>query len=192
MLSTYDVTVGPMLRVLRNLRSIIQKADAYARDHGVLQKDLLDRRLSEDMFPLGRQIQIIVDGARGSAIRLANRSLQRAEEWRYAVFNRGDDSAFEPYPVSFIDAVELIDDAVSEIESVKPHEIQLADSSRISISMYGRKRVFERKDFILYYMIPNFYFHVSIAYALLRSAGVPLGKGDFEGEPVYQTMIGED
>ncbi len=186
-LSYYDLTVAPFSKMLTNCRAALAKAETFAKARDMNETDLLNLRLAPDMFPLARQIQIAIDGARGCVLRLEGREPPQPEAFDYAVFNRGDDSVFHPDAQSFAELISRLDTVCRMLSRIRPNAMKPPQT--IVLQMYGRTRIFAVQNFLVGYVLPNFYFHLSIAYAILRHAGVPLGKQDFEGEPVYTSGI---
>lgn len=183
-LSLYRASVPGFIRQLTQCVAWLDKARQHeaALPH---TGHLLAARLAPDMFPLAIQIRIAVDGARGAALRLTGRNPSPPDAAEYAGFDRGDPSDFAGLDDSYASLTAYIQQAIEELNAVSPADMDTA-SGLVTVSRRGRSRVFERDTFLLHYALPNFHFHLSIAYALLRQAGVPLGKADFEGPPVYQ------
>ncbi|EAU66797.1 conserved hypothetical protein [Stigmatella aurantiaca DW4/3-1] len=137
------------------------------------------------MFSLSRQVEIVVSGAKGSAARLAGRLSPGDESPEFAVFNRGDEKSFGDRLTSFASLQTLIGEAVAYLKTISREEVDAAPAS-ITVAKPGEARIFEPRSFVLDYVLPNLYFHITTVYALLRSAGVNLGKKDFEGTPAYR------
>lgn len=184
-ISLYDASIPTMIRMVQNLGNILQKAATFAEHQGMKPDALLDRRLYPDMFPLSRQVEIVVSGVKGSAARLARRLDPRDESPEFAVFNRGDEQSFGERLTSFGQLQSLLKDAADYLKTLSRQEIEAAPAS-ITVAKPGEARIFETRPFVLDYVLPNLYFHVTVVYSLLRSAGVKLGKGDFEGTPSYR------
>jgi len=197
-ISLYDASVPALTRMLENLGRILQKAAAFANQESANQEgasqewispeSLLERRLYPDMFPLSRQVEIVISGAKGCAARLGGRLGPKDETPEFAVFNRGDEKSFGDRLTSFEPLQTLIVDAIAYLKSFSRDEIDAAPGS-ISVAKPGETRIFETRAFVLDCVLPNLYFHISIVYALLRSAGIALGKQDFEGAPAYALII---
>ncbi|AJQ96948.1 DUF1993 domain-containing protein [Gynuella sunshinyii] len=175
-------------RMLTNTIGCLDKARAHAQQHDIEETDLLNARLSADMLPMQQQIEIVTTAVRGTLTRLLAAGPDCAEDPDYAVFNRGVGARFRPPASRF---AELI----SDVTSVRDWLTTLSDShstappDTITVQMHGQARIFSRPDFIVHYFLPNFYFHLSMAYGILRHYGVALGKQDYEGMPVYQTTL---
>lgn len=187
-ISIYQASVPALTHMLRNLGHILQKAATFSERERMSPELLLERRLYPDMFSLSRQVEIVVAGAKGSAARLAGRLARDDESPEFAVFNRGDEQAFGERLTSFAELQALIQGALDYLETISQAEIDAAPERPITVARRGDVRVFEPRAFVLRYVLPNLYFHITVVYALLRSAGVALGKQDFEGAPAYQRL----
>jgi uncharacterized protein len=183
----YQASIPTLVRMLRNLGHILQKAAAFAEKEGTSPELLLERRLHPEMFPLSRQVEIVVSGAKGCAARLAGRIAPDDETRELSVFNRGSEREFGERLTSFTALRTLIQEALVYLETISREEVDAAPERPISVAKPGEVRVFENpQTFVLGFVLPNLYFHITVVYALLRSAGVPLGKQDFEGAPAYR------
>jgi hypothetical protein len=152
-------------RALTQLAAMLDKAAESAERRKIEPRVLLEMRLAPDMFPLSRQVQIACDFAKGSVARLAG---QEVPKWT-------DDEA------SFADLKARIDKTIAFIAAVPAAELEQAPGRTISMMMRGENRSFEALPYLLQMALPNFWFHVTTAYAILRHAGVELGKRDFIG-----------
>jgi len=174
--------------VLNRARVLADKAAHHARHRNLNPTDLLNARLAPDMLNLERQFQILTSGARGSVLRLEGRLPPTQEDPDYAVFNRGDDRDFrEPAP-DFETIVADLRRCLTDLERPTPDQNIKGETRPIDIQWQGRIRRFSAPDFVMRYVIPNLYFHLSMTHALLRHQGVPLGKADFEGPPSYRIV----
>jgi uncharacterized protein len=165
MLSMFDATTSPLKRTLNNLSHILNKgllhADAKKIEHAVL----LNGRLFPDMYPLIRQVQIATDMSKGAAARLAGLEVPK----------------YEDNETSFEDLQARITKTIAFINSVTP--AQLTDSAKrdITITVRNTDLHFKGDAYLLNWVMPNVYFHVTTAYNILRHNGVELGKPDFLG-----------
>lgn len=184
-LSMYDASVPVFTRMLGNLAGIVDKAAAHARASELPQTRLLDARLHVTMFPLATQVQIAVDGARGTVLRLAGRQPPTPEAPDFAVFNRGDPRGFGPAADSFAELAARVQQAVAEVGGYAREQLDGSEARPITLTMHGRTRGFTGLPFLLHYSLPNFYFHITTAYAILRHVGVPLGKNDYHGTGLF-------
>ncbi|GGX42893.1 DUF1993 family protein [Saccharospirillum salsuginis] len=174
--------------VLNRARVLAVKAATHCHRQNLDPVDLLNARLAPDMLNLDRQFQILTSGARGSVIRLAGGSPPTPEAPDYAVFNRGDERDFRE-PARDFDTIESdLKRALRDLERHSAEPDFDVETRPIDVQWRGRIRRFNAPDFVMRYVIPNLYFHLSMIHALLRHQGVPLGKADFEGPPSYRIV----
>jgi hypothetical protein len=151
--------------MLNNLAAILRKGADSAEARGVDPLVLTGSRLAPDMFPLTRQVQIACDAAKGGAARLA-----------------GVEAPSHPdVETSFPELQARIAATIAFLETVTPAQLEGAESRSISMKMQGADFTFTGQIFLLNLAMPNFYFHVSTAYDILRHNGVGLGKRDLLG-----------
>ena len=187
-ISMYQASVPVFTRMLHNCAGILAKAEADAAARGFDPAILLESRLAPDMFPLHRQVQIAADGARGAGARLAAAPLPHPEAEDFAVFNRGIQHRFRDTASSFAELTARVRAANAYLEALRPEQIDGSEERGIDVTMGGRTRRFAGLPFLLHYALPNLHFHIAMAYAILRHAGVALGKQDFEGSPIYASL----
>ncbi|AKJ29825.1 DUF1993 domain-containing protein [Caldimonas brevitalea] len=189
--SLYQVALAPYIRGLQTLARLLDKAAEHAGRQGLDEATLVARRLHPEMFPLSRQVEILTSAARGTAARLARRLASHDTSPDHAVFNRGHDDEFgKPPPSSFLELQALIQEALAYLATVSASEVDDAAPVSVTVAKAGHVRQFDTQDFVLAYVLPNLYFHLTVVYALLRSAGVPLGKADYQGTPPYTLLTG--
>lgn len=164
-LSLYDITVPALLRGLENLSAQVDKAVAFAAEQGIDEQALLQARLHDDMIPFVRQVQIATDTAKFCAARLAQ---VEAPAWP-------DDEA------GFTDIKARIDKAINYLRVVPREGIDGKEQVAIDFRAGPTALHFTGQDYVRNFVLPNFYFHCTIAYAILRHRGVPLGKLDYLG-----------
>lgn len=164
-LSMYQASIPVFLHMLDNLAAILDKAQQHAHDHKIDPQVLLNARLAPDMYPLLRQVQIVSDGVKGCAARLAGIAVP----------------SFADTESSFAELQARIGKTAEFLRSVTPEQFDGSEERAISLSFPGLELKFSGQDYLLNFVLPNFYFHLSIAYAILRHNGVPLGKMDFLG-----------
>jgi uncharacterized protein len=164
-LSLYEASIPVFTRALRNLSAILDKGRAFADEKGMPHSELLEARLFEDMAPLTAQIQRCSDTAKGAA-------------WRIGQI---DNVAMPDTETSFDDLQKRIADTIAMLESVPAANFEGREDAEIILSTGQADIPFTGRTYVLGFALPNFFFHVSIAYALLRSKGVPLGKMDYLG-----------
>ncbi len=165
-ISMYQALVPPVVRSLNNLREILQKAAAHAEARKIDPAVLVNARLYPDMFPLVRQIQIATDVAKGGASRLAGLEAPK----------------YEDNETSIPELVARIDKTISLLASFKPEQIDGSEQKTIILPMRDRTLTYLGLPYLLDFVLPNVYFHVTTAYAILRHNGVEIGKKDFLGE----------
>jgi hypothetical protein len=163
-LSMYQATVPVGQRALRNLRQLLVKGETHARAQGFDAGVLLQTRLYPDMFPLLRQVQIATDGVKNAAARLAGVEALK----------------FEDDETTFAELYARLDRAVDYLGTFAPEQIDGSEGRAISVPRRDKEPLaFDGRTYLLGFVTPNLYFHVATAYAILRHAGVPLGKADF-------------
>jgi hypothetical protein len=164
-ISIYDQTVPVFTQMLSALDKVLGKAEADAAARKIDLEVFVSARLAPDMLPLVRQIQIMTDQAKGCASRLAGRE---PPKW-------ADDER------TFADLHARIAKTIAHLKSFKPEDFEGGLQRTIELKFPNATFSFNGKDYLLGFVIPNFYFHYTTAYAILRHNGVPIGKGDFLG-----------
>ncbi len=163
-ISMYDVSIPALIRGLTNLSNVLDKGGAHAEtkkfDSGVLAQS----RLFPDMLPLTSQVQIACDAAKGAA-RLAGVEVPKHADTE----------------TTFAELKARIGKTVDFLKTIAPTQLQGAETRDIEIKFPNGVWKFTGLEYLSGFVLPNFYFHTTIAYALLRKAGVEVGKGDFLG-----------
>jgi hypothetical protein len=162
-LTLYDASIPVYAQMLRNLAALLDKAEAHATATGMPLSDLVAARLVPDMHSLIGQVQLASDAAKGGAARLAG---------------------ITPPPMpdtetTFADLKARVAATLAFVESITPDQISDDPERIIELPLPRGAMTFTAKDFILTFSLPNFLFHVSMAYALLRHKGAPIGKMDY-------------
>ena len=163
--SIYVASVPPMIRSLTNLKSILEKAAAHAEAKKIDPSVLINARLYPDMFPLSRQVQIATDVAKGAVSRLAGVELPK----------------YEDNEATFPELIARLDKTIALLESCQPEQIDGSEDKTITLPMHDRTATFKGLPYLYDFVLPNAYFHVTTAYAILRHNGVEIGKKDFLG-----------
>jgi len=166
-ISMYQVSVPVFVRMLGNLRAILEKGAAYAEAKKFKPEVLLNSRLSPDMFPLTRQVQIATDQAKGCSARLAGVEVPK----------------FEDNEASFEELYARIDKTLAFLKTLKPEQIDGSEGKDITLPSPRGPMEFKGQPYLLFFVHPNLYFHCTTAYAILRHNGVEVGKMDFVGKP---------
>ena len=161
--SLYDASVPLFRNMLANLSHFLDKAEAHAAETGGATVDYGQARLAPDMHPFIRQIQMASDAAKGGAGRLAG----------VAPPSMADDEE------TFDQLKERIAKTLAFVESLKAEQFAGREDATIELAFPNRTMTFTGRDFLTNFTLPNFLFHVTTAYAVLRNQGVPLGKMDY-------------
>lgn len=165
-LTMYSASVPVLQRMLGNAQLWMDKADAHALARGFSPDAYLALRLAPDMLPFSKQIQIASDNAKACVARLAG---QEVPKW-------ADDEATLP------ELRARLQRTIDYVGSVPPASLAGSDSRTITVPLRGRDPLqFNGESYLVHFALPNVYFHLTTAYALLRQAGVALGKGDYLG-----------
>jgi uncharacterized protein len=164
--SLYEVSVPIFIKMLGNLSSILDKGAAFAAAKKIDPTVLLGYRLAPDMFSLTSQVQNAADHAKRACARLAG----------------VEAPVYEDKEASFADLKGRIDKTVTFINTLKPAQFEGADTREIKMKSGGVDRTFTGQAYLLHNALPNFFFHTTTAYAILRHCGVEIGKRDFIGQ----------
>lgn len=165
MLSIYDATIPPLKRTLTNLSAILKKGEEYADAKKIEHHVLLNARLFVDMYPLTRQVQIATDMSKGAAARLAGVEVPK----------------YEDNETTFAELQARITKTIAFLDSIQPAQLEGSETRDITIPVRKTDLKFTGQNYLLKWVIPNVYFHVTTAYNILRHNGVELGKQDFLG-----------
>ncbi len=164
-ISLYDVTHTTAVRGLANLDVLLDKAEANAGLRKIDPAVLLASRLAPDMFPLIRQVQIACDFAKGPIARLAGI----------------ENPKFEDVETDIAGLKARIAKTLAFVNGVPASALDGAETRDITIQAGSQTMEFKGQAYLVGFAIPNFYFHLSMAYAILRHNGVDVGKRDFIG-----------
>ncbi|MDF5723527.1 MAG: DUF1993 domain-containing protein [Rhizonema sp. PD37] len=166
-ISMYQASVPVFIRMLNNLVAILEKGAAHAETKKIDPTVLVNTRLAPDMFPLSKQVQIASDIAKRGAARLAE----------------VEAPDFEDNETTLSELIQRIQKTVSYIETIKPEQIDGSEEKTVTLQVGDNTLSFQGMPFLLYFVLPNVFFHVTTAYDILRHCGVELGKRDFLGKP---------
>jgi hypothetical protein len=164
-LSLYEVSIPVFIRSLRNLSDILEKGRAFADEKGIPHSELLEARLFEDMGALPAQIQRASDSARFTAIRVGKQEMAPIAD---------DEQSFD-------DLQARIAATITALEGMPASSLDGREEAEVALTTPRGSMTFTGKSYILGFALPNFFFHVTTAYDLLRHKGVPIGKMDFLG-----------
>jgi hypothetical protein len=164
-ISLYDFSVPALTRGLTNLSAILDKAAAHAAEKKFDSVVLAQARLFPDMHPLTRQVQIACDTAKGAAARLAGIEAPKHDDTE----------------VTFADLKARIAKTVDFLKKVTPAQLKDAEGRQIELKFPSGTLKFTAVNYLTDFVLPNFYFHLSMVYALLRKNGIDVGKRDYLG-----------
>jgi len=164
-LSMYEVSIPAFIRALNNLSAILEKGAAHAQAQGMDPADLIQTRLIADMDTLATQVQRASDAAKGCAARLAGI----------------DVPSFADTEATFPELQERIAKTVDFLKSVRPEQLEGSEARSIELKLRQGAVTFDGKNYLLGFALPNFYFHITTAYDILRHKGVQIGKMDYLG-----------
>jgi hypothetical protein len=165
-ISMYAASVPVFKQMLGSLSDLIEKADAHAVERKIDSNVLLQARLFPDMFPFLRQITIAADFAKGACARLAGVDVPKYEDTEQ----------------SFSELKARIAKTVAFIDTLPASDIDGSEERDITTSAGPNSKSFKGQRYLLHYALPQFLFHVTTAYAILRHNGVEVGKKDFMGK----------
>ena len=164
--SLHTATVGTYLQLLGSVSGMLDKAEAHCRDQGLPDTALTELRLANDMWPFAKQV-----------FECAHHSARAIEGVRAGVFR----PEIDPVPSDFAALRTEIAAARALLEAVEPGELETLSDRPLRFEIGSRTMEYGVEDFLLSFSLPNFFFHVSMTYAILRSAGLAVGKRDYLG-----------
>jgi hypothetical protein len=164
-ITMFQASVPVFQRMLKSLDAVLDKGAAHASDLRIDPSVLLTARLYPDMFALTRQVQIATDHAKGATARLAGLPVP----------------SFADTEATFPELKARIAKTLEFIGTVKPAQIDGSEGRDITLKAGPRELAFKGQDYLLFFAMPNFYFHVTTAFAILRHNGVRVGKLDYLG-----------
>lgn len=162
-LTMYQLSIPAFIQGLGVLTKLLGKAEAYARENGIAPDDLVNARLAPDMLTLAGQVQRVSDTSKGLVGRLTSIEVPR----------------FPDEEKTFDELRQRIANTVSFLGTVRPADLDDSGSREVTLNFPTLKVTFSGEDYLLKFVLPNFYFHLTTAYDILRHKGVPLGKADF-------------
>jgi uncharacterized protein len=166
-ISMYQASAPRFANTLVNLAAILDKAQAHAEAKGLDPLVLTACRIFPDMFPLSRQVQIATDTAKGALARLAGIEIPK----------------YEDSETSIAELKTRIAKTVVFLGGFTPAQIDGSENKALTIKLGKHEVSWNGMQYLLGFALPNFYFHVTTAYCILRHNGVELGKRDYIGNP---------
>lgn len=171
----YTITIAPMIKSLTALKTVLDKATAHVEAHKLswmsFEESMLNDRIIFDQFHLIRQIQIACDNAKGAAARLAEVEVPKHDDTEK----------------TFAELQKRIDTTLEFVNSIKSEQIIGKEDIHVILPYFPDKYL-TGFEYATEYAMPNFMFHVTTAYAIIRKNGVPLGKGDFIGSISFKDL----
>jgi hypothetical protein len=164
-ISLYDLSVTSYLQVLGGVDGFLAKGLAHFKEKGIDPNEIVETRLFPDMAPFRFQV-----------VSLAHHSAGGVKGAMAGGF-------VPPKPAGedYAGLQKLVRDAKATLEAIKPEEVNALEGKDVIFSVSDRKVPFKAEGFLMSFSLPNFYFHATTAYGILRQKGVPLGKRDFLG-----------
>ena len=166
--SLYDATIPSNLQILRSVDAMLDKAEAFVTEKGLEPAALIGAKLADDMLPFGYQVKSC-----------AVHSVGGIEGVRGGLF--APDMA--PWPTDFAGLHAVLRDAIATLEAIDRETFDTLADADTKFEFGTFTMPFTGANFLLSFSQPNFYFHATTAYAILRAQGVPIGKRDFIGSP---------
>jgi len=166
-ISMHQASAPRFANILRNLSAILDKAQAHCEAKKIDPAALLQARLFPDMFAFARQVQIACDSAKGAVARLAGVEIPKHEDTEQ----------------TFAELKARIAKTIDFVQSVGAARVDGSEGREIVLKMRSGDVKFNGMQYLLGHAFPNFYFHVTTAYNILRHNGVELGKRDYIGTP---------
>lgn len=164
-LSMYQASIPVITRELGILSEILKKGEAFAAARKIDPSVLINARLAPDMLPLAKQIQIASDVTKGGVARLAGAEIP----------------SYPDTETTFAELQERIAKTIKFVDGFTAAQIDGSEEKAITLKVGGQDMQMKGQQYLLGFVIPNLFFHMSIAYAILRHNGVELGKRDFLG-----------
>jgi hypothetical protein len=167
-LSLYDVTIPTFTQILTALTGVLQKGEAHALEKGMRPDEWAGARLFADMAPLNFQVMQTVHHSSGAI-----------EATKKGVFSPD----LTPPPETLSELKSAVSGALATLAAYRPADINALEGGDMRFEFRDRVMPFTAENFLLSFTLPNFYFHATTAYDILRHNGVPLGKRDYMGMP---------
>jgi uncharacterized protein len=166
-ISMHQASAPRFANTLRNLSAILDKGQAHCEAKKIDPAVMAGMRLVADMFPLSRQVQIACDTAKGAVARLAGVDIPKHEDTEQTL----------------AELKQRIAKTIDFVLSVNPEKIDGSEERAVTLRLGGKDVTYTGLQYLLGHAYPNFYFHVTTAYDILRANGVDIGKRDYIGKP---------
>ena len=165
-IALYDLSVPTYLQTLGSVAGFMEKGLTYCREINIDPAEIVETRLFADMAPFSFQIRSV-----------ANHSVATMEALKSGVFNPPGKAD----PLDYAGLQKLVADTRAKVEALKPDDINALEGRDVAFQFGETKIPFTAETFVLSFSLPNFHFHATTAYDILRSRGVPIGKRDYMG-----------
>ncbi len=171
MISLYTATIPAFRQIVAATQGVVAKGEAFAAERGIEPATLVEARLAPDMLPFGYQVKSLRDHSVGA--------IEGVRRGHFSPIRDG-------IPTDFAGMHAVLAEASATLAALDPAEIDGFVGRDMAFLIGDRRIDYAAEDFLLSFSLPNFYFHASIAYGLLRAAGVPIGKRDWIGRPRFR------
>lgn len=162
-LTMYQASVAPYIRGLKTLAALLAKGEAHALETGADPQNYVQARLAPDMMTLAGQVQRASDTSKLAIQRLSG----------------VDAPPMKDTEKTFAELQSRVDRTIAYLRNVTPTQMEGSDGKTINLKFGRVEASFVGDDYVFEFALPNFYFHLTAAYAILRHLGVPLGKRDY-------------
>ena len=171
-LSLYDITVPTFRQTLGAVKGLLDKSQAHCDAKGISHADFIEARLFEDMFPFSYQVKSTVVHSVGALEALAK-----------GVFSPD----LAPPPDSFAALKQRVAAGLIALDALTPASVNAYEGKDMAFAFKDFKLPFTAENFLMSFSLPNFYFHATTAYDIMRHKGVVIGKRDYMGEMRIKT-----
>lgn len=164
-ITVFEITVPQFILTLKSVKNLLIKAGHYAENKGIEPHVLLQTRLAPDQFALGKQVEIACDVARFCVARLTGLEAKQ----------------YQNELKTFSDYVHRVEETIQFMQTIEPNQFKGYETRKVTYPWYPGHYL-DGHDYLVQHALPNFYFHVTTVYGILRFAGVDIGKADYLGE----------
>lgn len=161
-LSLYSISIPALIRGLENVSVWLTKAEVSAKERGFDSSNYLGMRLAPDQFPFVKQVQLVSDIAKSTAAKIAGIEVPKMEDNEKTI----------------TELQERMTKTIAFVKTISKEQVDGGEDRKIAVPYMDGKYLFA-SEYVEQFALPNFYFHVTLSYELLRHAGVALGKRDF-------------
>ena len=162
----FDTSVPILIHFLKGLSALLEKAEEHCAAKKIDPQAILQARLFPDMFNFTKQVQLVTDFAKGMGARLAGLPIP----------------SYPDEEKTFAELQARLARTIDFLSTLKKEQLTDAATRNVTIKAGGREMQFAGADYVATYALPNFYFHLTTAYNLLRHNGLELGKADYMGQ----------